>query len=204
MQYGQIEIASFLITSKANPDIKNKVTDKTRCSISIRSVWIAHGRLFEQYESMPLIIAAMGGVIEIVSLLIAHKANLDSQNKVNYTTPCTFILSFGKLDLVLLCLQDNRSPLHCTVVNGHAEIASLLIAHRANSDLIDNVQAVLISFQSSWKSISPSYASLFWNVSLFISLTVLKYPNAICREEGTGRCSFAPSCWKMNFWYCWF
>lgn len=161
---GYFEIAEYLIKNGANVNLMDK--------------W---GRT-------PLHLASNKGFIKIIQALLANKADLNLKD-ANDRTPLSIIVrkknlsseqiesakilikNGADINTKIVCNKNNcnypwevgRTPLHWAIINGHTQIAKLLISEGANIDLADNKGETPLHF-----------ACLFANYEIFKLLDVKK------------------------------
>ena len=93
-----------------------------------------------QDNFIPLCIAALNGHADVVQLLITAKATLDIKQAVS--NPCRLapsLSSDSRPEPVRSPPQDGTTPLIIASMQGHAAVASRLIAARADVNTRDNV-----------------------------------------------------------------
>ncbi len=91
--------------------------------------------------------AAERGKVDVARILIDAKANLDVQDRWDWT-PLNYAAEFGRVEIVRMLIgakanlnvQDWQgwTPLHRAARNGRVEVAQMLIGAKANLDVQDN------------------------------------------------------------------
>ena len=104
-RWGSTEVVSLLLVAGANTDLQDKV--KWRCDLGIQSLSL-HMSVITQNGNSALMVAALAGSTEVVSLLLEAGANTDLQNKVK----C-------RCDLGILCTQS-LLVYHYTCLSSHS------------------------------------------------------------------------------------
>jgi ankyrin repeat protein len=95
----------------------------------------------DDYESTPLMLAAIYGHANVAAFLLDHGANLNAGDSVLGWTPITLAAGNGNVEVVKLLLgrgagvnsrdKMDATPLHQAALSGQRKVASLLLAHGA-------------------------------------------------------------------------
>ena len=123
IEQGDVEIVSRLLWHGVSPDI---------CS--------------DWFNRTPLHMAARYSSIEVVQLLIAHKADIEARNKDNQT-PLHWATRHNSIEIAQLLIshkgeidtrdKNNGTPLHWIAFYYSTEVAQPLITHKADTEARD-------------------------------------------------------------------
>jgi ankyrin repeat protein len=165
VQYGQLEVAEFLLNHKARLDVADAI-GRTPLLWAAR---YGHTRtvqfLLDKGDSVErsdnngrtaLSLAAREGYLDVVELLIRFGSEVDSKN-VQDQTPLSFAAMNGHLEVVLRLLDEganpelressrNLSPLSFAAKNRHRDVVLSLIARNCQIDTEDSSRRTSLSW----------------------------------------------------------
>jgi ankyrin repeat protein len=115
----------------------------------------------------PLVLAALRGYLEIVSLLIKHGANVNHTDSTGFTalleaarrghTPIARLLIEGEAD-INYADRFGVTALEAAAVNGHLDVTRLLVQHGANVNRANNQgNTILLSTLTDTMRLSPLF-----------------------------------------------
>ncbi|MDH4210229.1 MAG: ankyrin repeat domain-containing protein [candidate division WOR-3 bacterium] len=153
---GQVEIARFLISEKADVNALNTVNQSVLLyaayfgNAEITEMLIADGaRLNDQdiFGRSPLHYAARQRSVDALMSLIDNKANLDIRDSIG-ETPLHFAIRWGYDDIAAMLIDggadlgittdDGKSYLHMASIKGYTDVVDLLLKHGVQVNVQDN------------------------------------------------------------------
>lgn len=155
---GNITIIELLLDAGASPDVRTEAEetilhlaarngDGTLFEILLRTKGVELKNARDGQERTPLWVAAQGGHVKIVELLLGTGAENDARNRFKQT-PLRMAAQHGHCAVVKMLLESNcepdardcneRTPLWTAAKNGHEQIVELLLqTHKVDPDAID-------------------------------------------------------------------
>ena len=153
---GNCEIASVLMANKANVEQRREKTGHTALILAVEQNQLemvelllekggANVNVTNDEGWSPLMISAFLGNCEIASVLMANKANVEQRIEKTGATALTLAVKQNQLKMVELLLEkgganvnvtddEGESPLMTSAFEGNCEVASVLMANKANAE----------------------------------------------------------------------